>query len=135
MIVRGFPRTVGSLPALVAFVRDYFAAQALDGDQAVDVDLVIEELFTNMVRHARGGRPEIDVGLDLADGLLTVLIRDRDVEPWNPDSAPPPDLTRPAPERRPGGLGIPLVRRLTERLAFEHAGGTTTVTVTMRIAH
>jgi anti-sigma regulatory factor (Ser/Thr protein kinase) len=135
MIVRGFPRAVGSLPALVGFVRDYFASQALNGDQAADVDLVIEELFTNMVRHARGGHAEIEVGLDWVDGLLTVIIRDHDVEPWNPDSAPPPDLRRPAHERRPGGLGIHLVRQLTESLAFDHVSGTTTVTVTMRIAH
>ena len=135
MVVRRFPRAVGSLPALVDFVREYFNSHALDGQQAVDVDLDIEELFTNMVRHARGGRPEIEVGLEHADGRLTVVIRDHDVEPWDPDSAPPPDLSRPAHERRPGGLGMHLVRQLSENLTFAHADGTTTVTVLMRIAH
>jgi anti-sigma regulatory factor (Ser/Thr protein kinase) len=135
MVVRGFPRAVGSLPALVDFVREFFNSQALDGQQAADVDLVIEELFTNMVRHARGGRAEIEVGLEHEDGRLTVVIRDHDVEPWNPDSAPLPDLSRPAHERRPGGLGMHLVRQLSENLTFAHADGTTTVTVLMRIAH
>ena len=53
MLVRRFPRAVGSLPALVAFVREFFAARGMDADHAFDVDLVLEELFTNMVRHAK----------------------------------------------------------------------------------
>jgi anti-sigma regulatory factor (Ser/Thr protein kinase) len=131
MTTRRFPRAVASLPALVAFVREFFASAGLDPDRAFDLDLVLEELFTNMVRHARGGRPEIEVSLGHRDGLVTLRLRDEDVEPWDPDSLPPPDLTRPTHERRPGGLGIHLVREMTRDLQFEHQGGVTTVTATL----
>lgn len=128
MLVRRFPRAVASLPELVSFVREFYAARGLDPGQAFDVDLVLEELFTNMVRHARGGLPEIEVGLAHGDGEVTVRLRDEEVEPWDPAAAPAPDLSRPAHERRPGGLGIHFVRTITRELRFEHDAGVTTVT-------
>jgi anti-sigma regulatory factor (Ser/Thr protein kinase) len=127
MMSRRFPRAVASLPALVAFVREFCAAAHLDSGRAFDLDLVIEELFTNMVRHARGGRAEIEVTLALRDELVSLCLRDEDVEPWNPDSLVP-DPNRSALERPVGGRGILLVRRMTRDLRFEHAGGVTTVT-------
>lgn len=133
MLARRFPRAVASLPALVAFVREFFAARGLDAERAFDVDLVIEELFTNMVRHARGGGDAIEVGLDHADGLLTVRLRDENVEPWDPSAAPKPRFDLPAHQRRAGGLGIYLVHALSRDVRFEHADRTTTVTARMEV--
>ena len=133
MLVRRFARAVGSLPALVAFVREFFAARGIDADQAFDVDLVLEELFTNMVRHARGGTSEIEVGLDDDGEVLTMRLRDEGVEPWDPSQAPIPEVDRPIHERRPGGLGIHFIRRLTRDLRFEHLDGTTTVTAVIEV--
>ena len=133
MLVRRFPRAVGSLPALVAFVREFFLAHGIDADQAFDVDLVLEELFTNMVRHARGGTSEIEVGLEHDGTLLTMRLRDEGVEPWDPAQVPIPNLDRPIHERRPGGLGIHFIRRLTRDLRFEHLDGTTIVTAVIEV--
>jgi len=133
MLVRHFPRAIDSLPALVAFVREFFLARGIDADQAFDVDLVLEELFTNMVRHARGGTSEIEVGLDDDGTLLTMQLRDEGVEPWDPSQAPVPDVDRPIHERRPGGLGIHFIRRLTRDLRFEHIDGTTVVTAVIEV--
>jgi anti-sigma regulatory factor (Ser/Thr protein kinase) len=131
MLVRRFPRAIGSLPLLVAFVREFFAERPLDPERAFDVDLVLEELFTNMVRHARGGTSEIEVGLAADDGVLTLRLRDQGVEPWDPGEAPPVDVNRPLDERRPGGLGIHFIRQLTRDLRFEHVDGATIVTAVL----
>lgn len=133
MRVRRFPRAVGSLPALVAFVRDFFADHGMDAEQAYNVDLVLEELFTNMVRHARGGTPEIEVGLVDDGALLTMRLRDEMTEPWDPSLLPEPDLTRPIQERRPGGLGIHFVRQVTRDLRFEHVDGANVVTAVVEV--
>ena len=133
MLVRHFPRAIESLPALVAFVREFFAARGIDADRAFDVDLVLEELFTNMVRHARGGTSEIEIGLDDDGAVLTMQLRDEGVEPWDPSQAPIPEVDRPIHERRPGGLGIHFIRRLTRDLRFEHVDGTTTVTAVIEV--
>jgi anti-sigma regulatory factor (Ser/Thr protein kinase) len=134
MLVRRFPRAVASIPALVAFVREFFTARGLDAERAFDVDLVIEELFTNMVRHARGGGDAIEVALDHDAGLLTVRLRDENVDPWDPAQAPPPDFEKPTHQRRAGGLGIYLVHKLSRDVRFEHANRTTTVTARLEVA-
>jgi serine/threonine-protein kinase RsbW len=133
MLVRRFPRAIGSLPALVAFVREYFSSRGIDADQAFDVDLVLEELFTNMVRHARGGTSEIEVGLDDDGARMTLRLRDEGVEPWDPVQAPVAQVDRPVQERRPGGLGIHFIRQLTRDLRFEHADGVTIVTAVLEV--
>ncbi len=133
MLLRRFPRAIGSLPALVVFVREFFTARGIDADQAFDVDLVLEELFTNMVRHARGGTSEIEIGLDDDGALLTLRLRDEGVEPWDPALAPLPDVDLPIQERRPGGLGIHFIRQLTRDLRFEHVDGTTIVTAVLDV--
>src|SRR5262245_60140129 len=129
MPAKRFPRAIGALPELVAFVREFFTARGLDADHAFDVDLVLEELFTNVVRHARGGAPEIEVGLEDDGSLLTLRLCDRGVEPWDPPPPGPPG--RPDGEERPGGRGIALVRELTRELRFEHRDGVTTVTAVL----
>lgn len=133
MLVRRFPRAVGALPTLVAFVREYFASRGIDADLAHDVDLVLEELFTNMVRHARGGTSPIEVGLADDGVCLTLQLRDEGVEPWDPSQAPPPELDRPILERRPGGLGLHLIRSLTRDLRFEHVDGAAIVTAVLEV--
>lgn len=133
MLVRRFPRAIGSVPLLVAFVREFFAERRWDPERAFDVDLVLEELFTNMVRHARGGTSEIEVGLAVDDGALTVRLCDRGVEPWDPEQAPPVDVNRPLDERRPGGLGLHFIRQITRDLRFEHRDGDTVVTAVLEV--
>ena len=131
MLLRRFPRAMASLPALVAFVREFFTVRGIDADHALDVDLVLEELFTNMVRHARGGAPEIEVGLEDDGAALTLTLRDEGVEPWDPPPAHGPGIDPALHGERPGGRGIPIVRELTRELRFEHANGTTTVTAVL----
>ena len=133
MLVRRFPRAVGALPTLVEFVREYFASRGIDPNQAHDVDLVLEELFTNMVRHARGGTSPIEVALADDGASLTLRLRDEGVEPWDPSQARPPEVDRPIDERRPGGLGLHFIRQLTRDLRFEHVDGATIVTAVLEV--
>ncbi|MGH7731097.1 MAG: ATP-binding protein [Candidatus Eiseniibacteriota bacterium] len=133
MLVRRFPRAIRSLPALVAFVREFFTARGIDADRAFDVDLVLEELFTNMVRHARGGAPEIEVGLEDDGAALTLRLRDEGAEPWDPPASPAPGPDPTSHEARPGGRGIPIVRELTRELRFEHVDGATIVTAVLEV--
>jgi len=133
MVEKRFPRVIESLASLTRFVHEFFAQHGLPAEETFHVDLVLEELFTNMVRHARGGREEIAVALDHAPSVVTLRLRDFDVEPWELSQAPEPDLTLPIEDRRPGGLGLFLVRQFTTRLQYEHSDGVTTVTAELEV--
>lgn len=130
---RRFPRAIDSLESIFAFVREFFAGAGIGEDHAFDVDLILEELFTNMVKYARGGEPEITIGLESRDGRVIIRLVDRDVEPFDVTQAPEPDLDAPLEERPIGGLGLHLVRQMAENLTYDYRDRTSTITVVKRL--
>ena len=67
------------------------------------------------------------------DATFKLGIEFRDFgRPFDPLQAPPPDLDRPAGERPIGGLGIHLVRSLTDRVEYRRLGGANLLRVERR---
>jgi len=133
MIECSFPRQVVALGSIFEFARAFFESHGLPGDQTFDVDLILEELFTNMVRHSSEGRHDISIGLDLDGANLTIVLRDRGVEPFDVAAAPEIDVDRPARDRRPGGLGLHLVHKIADGISYQYADRTSTITITKRL--
>lgn len=131
---RRFPRTVESLEAIHQFVLEFLAAQDLGPEHAFDVDLVVEELFTNMVKYSREGRHPIEVSLAREDRALRIVLRDFDVEPYDVTTARDVDVDRPVMERKAGGLGLHIVRKIADRVDYDYRDRTSTITVLKRIA-
>ncbi len=133
MVERRFPRSFRALGAIFAFVDDFLAESRLDRDHAFDIDLVIEELFTNMVKYNLDGRHDILVRLEADAEKITILLRDDDVEAFDPTQARPVDVDAPLSDRRAGGIGIHLVRCLADEMRYDYRDRTSTVTVTRRL--
>ena len=132
MVERRFPRDVASLEGIYGFIREFLAERGIGPDAAYDVDLIAEELFTNMVKYGRGGEPEISIALDWDAPTLTFCVRDFGAERFDPTQAPEVDTSRPIAQRRAGGLGIHLVRRMADRLTYGYDRGNV-IRVTKRL--
>jgi len=118
-----------SLAVLVDFVRDFLEAEHLTKDLAFELDLVIEELFTNLVRHG-GSEGDIEVRLERTGDEVQVRLRAAELSPFDPTAVPPVNISAPIEDRRPGGLGIHLVRKLCRQFRYEwHDGVGTTLAV------
>jgi len=128
-----FPRDIKALDSIFQFVAACLAATGIETDQAFTVDLIIEELFTNLVKYGRGGVQPISIELAQDGGNLVIRITDFDGEPFDLTKVPAVDVTRPLAERSPGGLGIHFVRQLADELRYEHAGGASTITAVKRL--
>ena len=133
MVERRFPRRVDALGSIFEFVRGVFASHGLPNDQTFEIDLILEELFMNMVRHARDGRNRIAISIAWDGSSLTVVLRDFDVERFDITAKPKTDLSCPLRERTPGGLGLHIVQKLSDGLQYEYTDRTSTVTVTKRL--
>lgn len=131
MSERRFRRTFGSLESIFGFVAEFLEANGLPASAAFELDLVIEELFTNMVKYHPLGAPEIEIGLSRLARDVVVVLRDFDVEPFDPTLAPPVDLGRPPGERPSGGLGLHLVRRIARDLRYDYRDRISTISVTL----
>ena len=77
---RSFPRQMASLQGIVAYLREFLAAEGLDEGVAYDVDLVLEELFTNLVKYGRGARGDVEITLSNEGGRVTAELREYDAD-------------------------------------------------------
>ena len=118
------PRSLDSLAHLVGLVREFLDREHLSQEMAFDMDLVIEELFTNLVRHSRGGGT-VDVELTHRPGEVHVRLRAAEPSPFDPTAMPRVNVNLPIEERRAGGLGIHFVRELCREFRYEWRDGAT----------
>jgi len=108
---------LGELQRLANEVERFCREQGLDDEVRFDLNLALEELFINALRHGGclGMEHAAEVRLALEDYGVRVEFRDRGAA-FDPASAPPPDPAR------PGGLGIHLVRSIMQELEYEREG-------------
>ncbi len=127
-----FVRDFACLPAIFAFTADFFSREAVPAALLSAVDFALEELFTNMVKYSPSGSPTVAVDIAVIPGGVTVSITDRDVEPFDVTRAAAVDVNLPLEQRRPGGLGLHLVRHLVEDLDYAYAPDTRSSRITFR---
>jgi anti-sigma regulatory factor (Ser/Thr protein kinase) len=109
----GIERAAGSY---VAFA----ARHAIPQDVRTDMYVALEEITSNIVRHGTRAS-QIDITFTVTSDALQIDITDNG-EAFDPFSLPPPDVTQTIDKRSPGGLGVFLVRRLTES-SYERRDG------------
>lgn len=124
---RRFPRAVGALDHIFTFVDDYLEHVGLDSGRAHDAGLVLEEIFTNLVRHNRGAQ-EIEISMARDGDDLVMTVRDFDVDPFDPTAAAGASSGGGAVDLGPGGRGITLVKRLTKEFLYHYADRISTLT-------
>ena len=127
-----FPRQFSALNSLFDFIAAFHSQYDGTDRDAREVELIVEELFTNFVRHNDGDR-EIAVELEHVDGSIRICIQDENVEEFDLTRVPEPDPAILLEDRRAGGMGILLVRRLAERVTYDYRDRTSTVTVVKRL--
>jgi anti-sigma regulatory factor (Ser/Thr protein kinase) len=114
-------------------VRQWLEGHAVPAGAVYALNVAVEELVSNVIRHAHRdeGRHEIGLSLRLERDLAVLQIEDDGVQ-FDPTAAPAPDLDGPI-ERRPvGGLGIHLLRRMSDRIEYRRDGNRNIVTVHVR---
>lgn len=121
------------LPRVVAAVDAFVREHALDARTAYSLHLVLEEMLTNAVKYGRAdGIPHpIEVNLAIEEGAISVEI-EHDGDEFDPTAAPAPTLGNSLESRPIGGLGLHLVRQVSERMSYERIGERNRVRVWVR---
>jgi serine phosphatase RsbU (regulator of sigma subunit)/anti-sigma regulatory factor (Ser/Thr protein kinase) len=116
-----FRRSFDSLQAIFAFTSAYFASHGVDPSLLPVIDLTVEELFTNMVKYSPSGDAEVRIDIAAIAGGVETVLTDYDVEQFDVTRAPDVDINMPIEQRKPGGLGLHLIRRLVDSIAYEYS--------------
>jgi anti-sigma regulatory factor (Ser/Thr protein kinase) len=115
---------LGELKRLAAETARFCREESLSGEVEFDLNLVLEELFTNSVTHGgcAGMENAVQVRLQVRDNGVLLEYSDRG-RPFDPLTAPEPDLEAPLQERGIGGLGVHLVRQIMRDVDYRRADG------------
>jgi serine/threonine-protein kinase RsbW len=117
---KSFDRDFRALGDIFDFTARFVDANAIEESLRYSINLVVEELFTNMVKYNTGGGPAIEIRMEIRSGSLRIELVDDDVEPWDPAEAPVVKVDQPIEDRRAGGLGLYLVRSIVDELKYEY---------------
>ncbi len=117
---REFPRKIESLDEIFSFLQAFAEEHEFDARTVFCINLVVEELFTNMVRHNLGGSDTVTLGLDHDDEQVFLELIDIDVEPFDESTVDAVPVEAGIDGRRPGGLGVHLVRSMVDDLEYEY---------------
>lgn len=124
---RTFTRKIESLSEIFVFLKGAAQSYSLDERVTYSVNMAVEELFTNMIKYDAGGTEGISVELEKRDGSIVVRLVDYDSEPFDMTELDDVDISAPLSERKPGGLGIHLVKCLMDEVRYEYSNRTTRI--------
>ena len=109
-------------------------ANGVSMDTVMALNLALEEAVTNVIDYGYGheGEHELEVELIVADGSVQATISD-DAAEYNPLAREDPDVNAPLEERRIGGLGVLLVKKLMDTVTYARTDGKNVLTMRKRV--
>jgi anti-sigma regulatory factor (Ser/Thr protein kinase) len=122
-----YPARFSQLDRVRDFVGQVADAGGLNPEAIYQVQLAVDEAFTNIVEHAYGGECDKEIVCTcqiLANGL-SITLRDCG-QTFDPTRVPEPDLEADLEERQIGGLGLFFIRQLMDEVEFAFASETET---------
>jgi serine/threonine-protein kinase RsbW len=115
------PASLDSVSALLDALEAYSEAADLAPGIAARLALVAEEIAANVAMHATGAT-FFELRLTPKAGALGISIEDDGPE-YDPLARAAPDTAASIEDREVGGLGVHLVREMTQDARYERAGG------------
>ena len=96
------------------------------------MELVTEEVLVNIFHHAYPpGEGEVGVSVAMEGEDRCVIEFTDHGTPFDPLSAPEPDVKASLDERRPGGLGVLFIRTLVDEVRYLRRGDSNILTLTV----
>lgn len=121
---------VQEIPLLNAFVDEICEFNGLDDMTTMQMNLAIEEAVVNVMNYAypEGTKGFVDITSMSDDESLQFVISDNG-KLFDPTTKEEVDTTLPVEERRIGGLGIFLVRKMMDNVKYEYKDGQNILTL------
>ena len=99
----------------------------------MQIDIAVEEMFVNVAHYAyTPDEGDVLITCNVENGSAAITLTDSGT-PYDPLKKPDPDITLSAEERQVGGLGIFMVKKSMDSVAYEYKDGKNIFTMTKQI--
>ncbi len=98
------------------------------------LDLALEEAATNVIMYAypEGEKGKAELKMELKDGQILSILSDSGT-PFDPLQRPDVNLDVSLEERKIGGLGIHLIKKIMNEVHYEYTDGKNVLTMTYKL--
>jgi anti-sigma regulatory factor (Ser/Thr protein kinase) len=113
---------LADLERVTAILDELWERHALEAVIRADLNVAVEEILSNIIRHGGAGGKPAQARIEVLPERIRIEIRDRGAA-FNPLEYPAPDTALSLDQRRPGGLGIFLVRGIMDQTEYQRRDG------------
>ena len=109
-----------NLDEIRAFVGESARRVGFSEKEIYSIQLAADEASSNIIEHAYAGVKDGKIEIDciVLDGGIKIVVRDQG-KSFNPSSVPEPNVKADLSERKIGGLGMYLMRKLMDEVTYE----------------
>ncbi len=117
---------IASMERATAFIEEILEGHDAPIKVVSQVNVVVDEIFSNIVNYS--GASISTLGCQVEGTTLTLRFADNG-KPYDPTKKDDPDVTLPLEAREIGGLGIFLVKKIMDEVAYEFTDGQNVLTM------
>jgi serine/threonine-protein kinase RsbW len=118
-----------SLSSIATLLEKHLRESGVGEKDIFEIGLAVDEACANIILYGYKGREGgITISSCVRDQQVEVTISDRGT-PFDPLSVPPPDIAADVDHRKIGGLGIHLIRSMTDQVSYIYQDGTNLLTL------
>lgn len=121
------PPTLEAIDQVTNFVEQELGRAGVPTQVIMQMNIAVDEICSNIARYSDAS--DSTVGVCAANGLVTLRFSDNGM-PYDPTKQSDPDITLPAEERELGGLGIYMVKKSMDNVAYQYHDGFNLLTLT-----
>lgn len=125
---------IAQLPKITSWIQKRMTLLNLPEEFGNTINLVVEEAFSNIVFYAfePGENEKIDISLDVEAEMVVIQLSDKG-RAFDPTKKSDPDISMPAEEREIGGLGIFLIKKMTDSVEYSRNNDVNILTIKKKI--
>jgi serine/threonine-protein kinase RsbW len=125
-----FSRNTDELEKVFQFLQQKENEFGCTDRQKMEIDLCVEEVFMNMVRHNSSMDNKIEISVDKkGENKIIICLIDHEENPFDITKTDDVDLEDYIEKKKSGGLGIHLIKQLMDEISFEHQRGNSKITM------
>lgn len=125
---------IENLERVLDFVEQFALSIKLEDDTTFDIKLAVDEAVSNIVRHGYNDneRHFIEIVLKQSDDEINITVID-DAKEFNMLDFTVVNIDQPIEERKPGGLGIFLIKETMDEIKWQRNEGKNILSLTKKI--
>jgi anti-sigma regulatory factor (Ser/Thr protein kinase) len=124
-----FKRQINSLKEIFIFIKSFIIEEQLNKDLVSPLNLVIEELFTNMVKYSSDNPNKILLELTRDSDRIMIILTDFDVDRFDIRQTTKYDTDQTVEKRPIGKVGLHLVKKYVDDINYMYWKRTSKITL------